>query len=133
MRIYTLTCVISILLLLLILVSCDTDTVPLGAVPVTPEMLESVSRSLAEQSTSDVPIETQLDTTGISSSQAITAESSVSVDAVQTMDEVYWTEGGTVYHLRDTCSALKKSKEIFHGTIEEALSARKERACKTCS
>lgn len=42
---------------------------------------------------------------------------------------VYWTESGTVYHLQSSCSTLKRSKQIYKGTIAESG---KIRACKKC-
>ena len=45
---------------------------------------------------------------------------------------VYYTESGTVWHKSADCSALKKSKNVIVGTLEEANAAGKERACKKC-
>ena len=136
------------------LVACEKSN-PIGAVPVTPEMLASVSQSLAEQTATEVEFvlnstdETVLTEDAINEnnvseaplqsvpetlpSEETPAASSVSENITQAVSVVYWTEGGTVYHLRDTCSTLKRSKEIFHGSIEDAILAQKERACKTCS
>ena len=124
--------VAGILVLLLFMISCDKETTPVGAVPVTPEMLESVSRSLAEQTVSEEPPSlqsyTQESTSPISADELGISENLSEEPAV-----VYWTESGTVYHLRDTCSTLKRSVQIFQGSVEDALLAQKERACKTCS
>ncbi len=48
-------------------------------------------------------------------------------------DIVYWTQGGTVWHTERECSALRRSKEIISGTVEEAVFVGKERACQKCS
>ncbi len=48
-------------------------------------------------------------------------------------DVVYWTEGGTVWHTKRECPSLSRSKKIISGTVDEAISADKERACKKCS
>ena len=115
------------------LVSCSRNTDELGGVPVTPEMLESVSRSISEQQESD-PVsksenmkETAL--TSVSSVVYATTEIAETVDS----DVVYWTESGTVYHLTKECSSLRHSENILQGSVDEALLAKKERACKSCS
>lgn len=107
----------------LCLVSCAREPEEIGGVPVTPEMLESVSRSLAEKKETDpVNITTKV-------------QASAEVEQSETVlpDVVYWTKSGTVYHLRDSCSALRHSDNILQGSVEEAILAEKERACKICS
>lgn len=66
-----------------------------------------------------------------------------STDGVITSDEttnaasvlVYWTKGGSVWHLSDSCSSLSKTDpaDIVSGSEDEAIAAGKERACKKCS
>ncbi len=46
--------------------------------------------------------------------------------------EVYWTEGGEVWHLTENCSSLSRSKNILSGSVEAAIDAGKERACMRC-
>ncbi len=50
------------------------------------------------------------------------------------MDEtvVYWTAGGSVWHVTDGCSALAKSKSIVSGSETQAMAAGKTRVCKRC-
>ena len=45
---------------------------------------------------------------------------------------VYWTGGGSVWHVTASCSALAKSKSILSGTEDEAQKAGKTRVCKRC-
>lgn len=45
---------------------------------------------------------------------------------------VYWTEGGTVFHIYSECQHLNNSEELHQTTIDEAEQAGKERLCKTC-
>ena len=147
-------CVICFLLLILSLVACEKSE-PIGAVPVTPEMLASLSQALEEQTATeeetvlqtpdesifseegtsescvnDAPLPTSTETVF---SEESSAANSISESLMQSVSVVYWTESGTVYHFRDTCSTLKRSKKIFQGSIEEAILAQKERVCKTCS
>lgn len=85
----------------------------------------------------DVPtldIDTQVDihTTDIPSSDGV-----VSSDTAMNGESVtvYWTEGGSVWHLSDSCSSLSKTDpaDIVSGSEDEAIAAGKERACKKCS
>ena len=71
-------------------------------------------------------------TVSLVTTKEIPAETTV-ITVMTEPSVVYWTESGTVYHLRETCSSLTKSKKILHGSIEEALLAEKERVCKRCS
>ena len=43
--------------------------------------------------------------------------------------KVYWTPGGSVYHLSRNCRTLKRSRVIKSGTIRQSG---KKRACKVC-
>ncbi len=45
---------------------------------------------------------------------------------------VYWTAGGSVWHIDRNCSALSNSAAVESGTIKEAEMAGKSRACKKC-
>jgi len=114
------------LLGMICLISCGQNTEVTGGVRVTPEMLESVSRSLVE-ATATEPSEDTQPTTAVSEM----TESTVSVDG--TPDVVYWTESGSVYHVTAQCSSLRHSAQILHGSVEEAMAAKKERPCKSCS
>ena len=109
---------ITMLLSLMLLSSC-TKEAPLEGVPITPEMLESVSLALTESSTA--------------TNASTQADQTVPVAETAVPDIVYWTESGTVYHTTDQCGTLKNSTAIMHGSVEEAMLAKKERPCKTCS
>lgn len=45
---------------------------------------------------------------------------------------VYWTAGGSVWHVTDGCSALAKSKSVVSGSETKAITAGKTRVCKRC-
>ncbi len=47
-------------------------------------------------------------------------------------DAVYWTEGGSVYHLDPACYHLSRADEVLHGTVEKALAAGKDKVCASC-
>ena len=111
-----------------LMISCGSHPADLGGVPVTPEMLESVSRSIAEMNTTE-PTDQVVH---MESSEQTEASDQESTEAV-IPDIVYWTENGTVYHMDKQCNTLRHSEHILQGSIEEALLAKKERACKSCS
>ncbi len=115
------------------LASCDGKAEDLGGVPVTPEMLESVSRSLAEKQETDPNTERISDAQTKKDLDPDDACASTASTETVLPEIVYWTESGTVYHLSKTCGTLRRSASILQGSVEEALEAKKERACKTCS
>lgn len=43
--------------------------------------------------------------------------------------EVYWTEGGKVWHVSRECSALARSKNVCSGSVGDS---HKDRKCKIC-
>ena len=45
---------------------------------------------------------------------------------------VYWTEGGSKYHLFADCAHLSKSDNVKTGNMENAAEAGKSECCKTC-
>ncbi|MCQ2432175.1 MAG: hypothetical protein MJ175_06175 [Clostridia bacterium] len=45
---------------------------------------------------------------------------------------VFWTSGGSVWHTKESCSALARSENIRSGTTEDAQKAGMERVCKRC-
>lgn len=45
---------------------------------------------------------------------------------------VYWTPGGSVWHVTQECSALAKTKSVQSGREANALAAGKTRVCKRC-
>ena len=47
-------------------------------------------------------------------------------------ETVFWTAGGSVWHVTAECSALAKSKSVSSGTEEQAKQAGKSRVCKRC-
>ena len=116
------------------MVACAHTPEEMGGVPVTPEMLESVSRSISEQNATEPIGESEIPSskTALQSSSSQEPFSQVSENSIMP-DTVYWTENGTVYHLDDRCSTLRRSEHILQGSIEDALLAKKERACKSCS
>lgn len=46
-------------------------------------------------------------------------------------DSVYWTAGGSVFHYEASCRHLI-GKKVYYGTVENAVSKDKTRACTAC-
>ncbi len=46
--------------------------------------------------------------------------------------DVFWTEGGALWHTTDACSYLANSKTVYHGTLNEAEALGKSRGCDRC-
>lgn len=132
-----------------LLTACGHTSDDIGGTPVTPEMLDSLSRSLAQTTAEPTePIESQSEQTSAQSrtvppqtdtkipqTNTTTPPTEITVDTANTTapSVVYWTEGGSVYHHSSDCSSLRSSENILQGSIEDALLAEKERACKRCS
>ena len=110
------------------MVSCQPKQKPSAGIPVTPEMLESVSLSLAQAASA-----TEITEEDVVNVTVEWSDESLKTEHDSLTDVVYWTESGSVYHVTDQCSSLKHSEKILHGSVEEALAAKKERLCKTCS
>lgn len=45
---------------------------------------------------------------------------------------VYWSDSGSVYHVKSNCSALSNAKQVHAGSLEEALHNKKLRECSKC-
>lgn len=47
--------------------------------------------------------------------------------------DVFWTASGTLWHSTYTCTYISRSKEIIHGSLDDALLAGKTGACTRCA
>ena len=54
------------------------------------------------------------------------------VGGFSTQVVVYWTEGGSVYHLSKDCYHLKRAASVESGSVSRAWALGKERACSVC-
>lgn len=54
------------------------------------------------------------------------------VGGFSTQVVVYWTEGGSVYHLSKECYHLKRAASVESGSVSRAWALGKERACSVC-
>ncbi|MCF0150650.1 MAG: hypothetical protein HUJ80_04485 [Firmicutes bacterium] len=46
--------------------------------------------------------------------------------------DIYWTRWGKSYHTTSECPSLSRSKEVFQGTIDDALAANRNDPCDFC-
>ncbi len=87
-----------------------------------------VTDTQAQAETDEPPVTTeQIDVIVSPDTSAVTSDTSE-----QTTDTVYWVKGGEVWHKRSTCPSLSRSKNVFEGTVEDAVLAGKLRVCKRC-
>ena len=61
-----------------------------------------------------------------------TTDKNASVGNNPNKSTVYWAKGGSVWHTHRDCGSLKKSKEIFSGSVEEAKEEGKTKLCSYC-
>lgn len=113
-------CAVSLFLLLsvsLITVGCrDLPSGFIGGETLTPERLEEISASLFPPAT-----EPETETVAVLSPELSSIE-----------DTVYWTDGGSVLHIDETCYHLDRSDIVHSGSVEEAVAAGKTRLCASC-
>lgn len=48
-------------------------------------------------------------------------------------ETVYWSKSGSVWHLYSDCRYLKKSNEIFSGSVDQAKANGAEKICSACA
>lgn len=132
--------ILSIILLaaLLFLCACSAPTVfDAGGTALDAEELAQLIRELEDKTPSQEqpPAEGNGDSTGGDGDTAGGNEDTADGggDSSDTAPStVYYTAGGEVYHLRSDCSYLKSAKEVHSGTLDEAVTAGKTRACSRC-
>ena len=91
------------------------------AVPVTPEMLEEISREIFEG-------------TGTADSDHEETDPSPEETLAPLTDNttVYWLSGGKVFHVSTTCRYIRDKEDVHTGTLVEASEAGKDKACSVC-
>ena len=76
--------------------------------------------------------ETNVEETGTSPDKSESAlDNSDPTETVNNEETVYWTEGGSVWHLSVNCHHLK-STTIYSGYIKDAIDAKKTKLCSYC-
>ncbi len=133
---------ILLLLLLFALASCgyDEEDIPVfyiqnGTEAYDPaqEMIDNFYSTFYDEGEPDEPDESK--STEISENTFADETAAGEVDDTEMhVDDatVYWVKSGEVWHLTDKCSSLSRSKNILSGSIEDAISMGKQRACKRC-
>ena len=98
--------IICLILLVLSLVSCANKTEPRNTgVKANKEILASIYKSIEEKK------------------NPILADEG----------DVFWTPTGTLWHTDSLCTSLARSEVILHGSVDEAMTAGKERECLRCA
>ncbi len=60
------------------------------------------------------------------------SETGTKKDPQDNTSTAYWSESGSVWHLKKDCRYLKNAKEILTGTVTEAKESGKTKACSSC-
>ena len=47
--------------------------------------------------------------------------------------KTYWTSGGKSYHFSSNCTSLKRSSDVWSGTLKEAIAEGKRDPCNLCA
>lgn len=95
-----------------------------GKIKVSSDGTVTVPQNLAEGSYS---IKVKLTASGTACYKETTNTKTVKITVKA--GTVYWTSGGSVYHLQEDCGHLKRSKNVQNGSI---LESGKTRACEDC-
>ena len=105
----------------------DTETVSHQIIDVRTEAIDEY-----EDTDSDAA-QTDNTETHLEESSTFESASDDSVPSENTNNEatVYWTEGGSVWHLSTNCYHLKSAK-IYSGYVQDAINAKKSKLCSYC-
>jgi len=89
------------------------------AVPLTPEMLEEISREIFEGTGTD----------------AVTPDETDPIETLPPLTDdstVYWLSGGKVCHVSRDCRYVRDREDALTGTLSEAQAAGKSKVCSVC-
>ena len=77
-----------------------------------------------------------------SESNSVTQAESQNISNVESEDvstnthepeTVYWANSGSVWHLYSDCGYLKKSNEVFSGSVNQAKANGAKKVCSSCA
>ncbi len=102
---------------------------PATSAPKPPEE-ETTAPETAKPETASVPDRTIPDKSapGTTASET-TAQPMGDPDSTGT---VFWVDNGEVWHIKESCPSLSRSKNIRSGSVDNAMKAGKSRVCKRC-
>ncbi len=116
-RIGSALCLFLLLLVTLMAAGCrDLPSGFVGGETLTPERLQEISASLFPPAT-----EPEVETAVAPSPELSAIEGTV-----------YWTNGGSVLHIDESCYHLDRSDTVHSGSVEDAVATGKTRLCATC-
>ena len=117
--------IITALTLLLTACGCTTRYINKNtfnqASPITPEMLEEISREIFEGTGTNVPTSDE--------TEPIPEDTRVPLSDDST---VYWLSGGKVCHVSTTCRYIRERNDALSGTFAEAREAGRDKVCSIC-
>jgi hypothetical protein len=93
----------------------------------------SQSNDSESEKNSESIIESEVENNSQSEQNNTESEELVESETVDKSKLVYWTKGGSRWHLFIDCYHIKDSENIISGTEEEAIEAKKEKVCSNCA
>lgn len=111
--------IISLILLAMLFCACSADA------PRVEYNGEELSREEIFSLSDRFPRETEAETEPESETEEETREPADGI--------VHWTAGGEVWHEWSSCGHLSQKNEVESGSVEDAISAGKERGCSFCT
>lgn len=111
-------------------------TEPQETEPVTASAPETTAgTTAAEPPVTEAPATaavTEAETTAETAAETTPVTTATPTREIPTTGTVYWVKNGEVWHLKESCSSLSRSKNIQSGTVSDAIAAGKGRVCKRC-
>ena len=102
---------------------------PVTSAPKPPEE-DTTAPETAKPETASVPDRTIPDKSAPSTAAPeTTSQTAGDPDATGT---VFWVDNGEVWHIKESCPSLSRSKNIRSGSVDKAMKAGKSRVCKRC-
>ena len=116
-----------------------TPPTPVTEPPVTEPVTTSAPETTAAETTAaEPPVTDPPVTTAVTTAETTAApipETSAETSPTREIPStgtVYWVKNGEVWHIKESCSSLSRSKNIQSGTVSDAIAAGKGRVCKRC-
>lgn len=102
---------------------------PVTSAPKPPEE-ETTAPETTKPETASVPDRTIPDKSApVTAAPETTAQPAGDPDSTGT---VFWVDSGEVWHIKESCPSLSRSKNIRSGSVDKAMKAGKSRVCKRC-
>ena len=108
------------------------------------EIIDVRDSEMSQQTETEVHVYTDETEASLESTELITENKATSPETDETTEgqvitdvngeriKVYWSKGGSVWHLSLSCYHVAKLDTVYSGYIEDAIAAKKEKLCSYC-